>query len=118
MNRYSTTQEKAEDFYRNIFNKILSTLTKSLSTRFSAIERIVEILEFLWEFNSMSYDQWKEAARRYTLSRLKDISPDFVEEIIFIEEIYKPAFVNDLLCIQQTFKSKQRLSVKRNRLTS
>lgn len=32
-----TTQEKAKDFYRNAINKILSTLTESLSIRFSAI---------------------------------------------------------------------------------
>jgi len=41
---------------------------------------------------SLSDDKWKEAARRCTLSRLKDISPDFVEEIIFIKEIYKIDF--------------------------
>src|SRR6218665_603526 len=92
MNRKCTKREKAEDFYRNIFNKILSILTKSPSTRCSAIASIVENFEFLWQFNSMSDDQWKEAATRYTLSLLKDISPDFVEEIIFIKEIYNINF--------------------------
>ena len=92
INRKCTTQEKAEDFYKNVFNKILSTLTESLSTRFSAIASIVENFEFLWKFNSMSDDQLKEAATRYTLSRLKDISPELVEEMTFLKEIYKTNF--------------------------
>jgi hypothetical protein len=92
INRKCTTQEKAEDFYRKVFNKILSTLTKSLSTRFSAIASIVENFEFLWQFNSMSDDQLKEAATRYTVSRSKDISPELVEEMIFLKEIHKINF--------------------------
>lgn len=92
INRKCTTQEKAEDFYRKVFNKILSTLTESLSARFSAIASIVENFEFLWQFNYMSDDQLKEAATRYTLSRLKDISPELVEEMIFLKETYKIKF--------------------------
>ena len=48
----------------------------------------MENFEFLWQLNSISDDQWKEAARRYILSHLRDISPDFVEEVIFIKEIH------------------------------
>ena len=89
INRKCMMQQKAEDFYRNIFKKILSTLTESLSTRFSAIASIVENYEFLWQFNSMSEDQLKEAATRYTLIRLKNISPELVEEIIFFKKYTK-----------------------------
>src|SRR5688572_11020292 len=40
----------------------------------------------------MSDDQLKEAATRYTLSHLEDISPELVEEMIFLKEIYKINF--------------------------
>jgi hypothetical protein len=39
----------------------------------------------------MGDDQLQEAATRYTLNRLEDIglSPEVVEEMIFLKEIYK-----------------------------
>ena len=40
----------------------------------------------------MSDDQLKEAATKYTLSRLEDISPELVEEMIFLKEIYTTNF--------------------------